>query len=162
MIKKNRYVTLNAILSFDYELHEKIIWNSLIVDFIYNQLRNKQCTLFELAPTTHSIIYEFKETYSEVKVNSKKCLYASGVTLAIDMLKNIVSESDFYLGNMLIVNAKISNDSVKEIVNLWDKNIAETELEIFKMDCDGLSFNWHNPTDENAEEKFNQVFTVYK
>ncbi len=149
MISFNKYIILN--IDFDQSFFNK---NDVILEFIFDQIGKHECYLFEMKPTKNSIIYDITSSYTETKINSKKCLYSAGLNLLKEDIKNIIETDDFYLGNLIIILSKLNNERILNLVNLWDSGIYEVGIEAFRMCNDGLSFYWYNPKDILAERKF--------
>lgn len=150
----NKYIILNTDFSGEYSIEYENLKYNFITDFICNQIGNKNCFLFEMMPTKHSIIYDITSSHKEAKINAKKCLYTSNINLKKEDIYNIIKEEEFYLGHLLIIISEIKEKDLIDIANLWSNGIYKTGLEIFKMDSDGLSFYWYNPKSDLAENDF--------
>ena len=150
----NKYLILNADFSIGNNIEYEDFKYNCIANFIYNQIENKNCFLFEMMPTKHSIIYDVTSSYKEVVINTKKCLFTIDLDLNRDEIYDIIKEQEFYLGNLIIICSQVSEKTLKNIANLWNSGLYKTGLEIFKMDSDGLSFYWYNPKDSFAENTF--------
>lgn len=161
MIILNKYVILNVDFSNKYDHEYNNLKYNTIATFIFNQVENYKCFLFEMKPTKNSIIYDITSLHQEIRINSKSCLYTDDINLSKKDIRNIVEDEGFYLGHLIIVLDKPNEKNIVDLVNLWNEGIYKTGLEFFKMDSDGLSFYWYNPTNNKAENNFKEMISNF-
>lgn len=157
MVSFNKYTVLNIDFSNNYSIEYDTLKYDAVANFIYSQIENHKCFLFEMKPTTNSIIYDITTLHKEAKINSKVCLYTDNINLSKVDIRKIVEEGDFYLGHLLIVISELKEEKIVDLVNLWNDGIYKTGLEFFKIDSDGLSFYWYNPSSNLAESNFKTI-----
>lgn len=157
----NKYIVLNIDFPNRYSTEYDNLKYDAIASFIYSQMEDGKCSLFEMEPTKNSIIYDITSLYKETKINSKNCLYTNGINLSKVDIRNLVEESDFYLGHLLIIISELNEEKIIDLVNLWNDEVYKTGLEFFKMDSDGLSFYWYNPINSLAENDFKNMINVF-
>jgi hypothetical protein len=162
MVNFNKHIVLNVDFIDKYSIEYDNLKYDTIVSFIFNQIDDGKCFLFEMKPTKNSIIYDITSSYKEEKINSKNCLYTDCINLSKDDIRNIVKEEDFYLGHLLIIISVLNKEKILDLVNLWSDGVYKTGLEFFKMDSDGLSFYWYNPTSILAENDFKNMVNNFK
>ncbi|MCJ1805876.1 hypothetical protein MRP92_02995 [Flavobacterium covae] len=162
MVEFNKYIVLNADFSNRYGVEYTDLKYDVISSFISSQIEDSKCSLFEMKPTKNSIIYDITSSYKEAKINSKNCLFTNSINLSKTDIRNIVGEEDFYLGHLLIIISELNEEKVIDLVNLWGDDLLKTGLEFFKMDSDGLSFYWYNPTDSLAENDFKNMINIFE
>lgn len=131
-------------------------WYDVISVFLYQQLKEVELSFLGCYKPAESIANEFCAENCKIKNYNSTLYYYSSSSLSLDQIRLLVSDSEFYLGNIILIKGKQSLEDVGFIALDWKRELALSGKEIFRMDNDGHSFYCYNPTDDNFSTVFNQ------
>jgi hypothetical protein len=154
-IKIKKYCVLQTYFPKDEMNSENwSFWIANISKIIFEQKQLRGLYILTLGQNeSNSIGFDIGAVWKVGKFNSVKYLVTDLSTASIEDITLMIDTDEFYLGSIILLLEKPSEDEIKKIIILWNRDLINSGVEFFKMDSDGNCFYWYNPKYVNEAEK---------
>lgn len=151
-LSKNILYNADVPIKKSKEYYEK--WYENISNFMYSCLKEEEVSFLSVDPPDKSIGGDFCANNYKIKTYSNTFYYYHSAYLSNENISLLVNDSEFNLGNIIVIKGSYDRDSIHLLSLCWEKELITANKEIFKMDNDGLCFYWYNPKSNLAENNF--------
>lgn len=120
------------------------VWKHKVFLLINNRLEKNEIAFLSKYRFEDSIGADLSQDYAEVKTYENTYFYYFKSKIDEKGLKLLIEDEEFYLGNIILLVNSNRNDIIKYAIS-YESELIFADIEIFKMNNDGLTFHWYNP-----------------
>jgi hypothetical protein len=129
-------------------------WYRHLAEFLYSLLNDKQVSFLSYYPPDKSIGAVFCKDSQKINNYDSTQYYYSSSNLSKLYVEQLVSDEEFYLGNIIMIQGILNSDEISMISIYRDSELILSNQQMFKMGDDGNSLFCYNMKDENFDAEF--------
>ena len=142
------------------EIYDK--WYADISDFLFEYLKDSEVTFLSSYSPDKSIGDEFCEHSYKIKTYDNTFYYYKSTYLSKENIDLLVSDSEFNLGNIILINGTYDIDDAGLIALCWEKELITSDIEIFKLGNDGYTFYCYNADNQIFDKTYQKFLSELK